>query len=126
MREFDRVLAYCRVTEQDLLARSHRIDDQIEIELTNCILKESKIHGKGIHATVNISAGEVIGIVTIAGKRTQFGVWTNHSNNPSACMCIKKNGDVFIIAIRDINGLETDEITIDYTKEYIIISNEYI
>jgi hypothetical protein len=84
------------------------------------MLSSSKIEGKGLFATGNISAGETIAPARIDGKRTPAGRYTNHAKNPNAMMVLLDNGDINLVAKRNILGCKGgnlgEEITIDYRQ----------
>lgn len=75
-------------------------------------------HEKGLFASAEISKGEVIGPATINSKRTSFGRFTNHSKNPNATAMAAPDGNMYLVALRDINGSTGaylgEEITLDY------------
>lgn len=83
-------------------------------------VSESKIEGKGIFATGGIPQFEVIAPALIDGKRTPAGRYTNHSKNPNAMMFRMENGDIYLVALRDIAGCKGgnlgEEITVDYRQ----------
>jgi hypothetical protein len=98
------------------------LDDQIDLPHGGykMMVAPSKIDGKGVFATGNINAGEIIAPARIAGKRTLAGRYTNHSKNPNAKMILLDNGDVNLVAAMPIVGCKGgnlgEEITIDYRQ----------
>lgn len=96
--------------------------DQIPFPLGGykVMVANSKIDGKGLFATGNFKEGEVIAPTRIDGKRTPAGRYTNHSKKPNAVMVLKDNGDVDLVATRDISGCKGgqtgEEITVDYRQ----------
>lgn len=80
----------------------------------------SQIEGRGLFATGNIAQFEVIAPALLDGKRTPAGRYTNHAKNPNAIMFRMENGDVYLVALRDIAGCKGgnsgDEITVDYRQ----------
>jgi hypothetical protein len=98
------------------------LDDQIDLPHGGykMMVAPSKIDGKGVFATGNIDAGEIIAPARIAGKRTPAGRYTNHSKNPNAKMILLDNGDVNLVAAMPIVGCKGgnlgEEITIDYRQ----------
>jgi hypothetical protein len=84
------------------------------------MVSDSKIEGKGLFATGNIEAGEVIAPARISSKRTPAGRFTNHAKNPNAIMVLRDNGDIDLMARRAISGCRGgdlgEEITIDYRQ----------
>lgn len=79
---------------------------------------DSTIEGKGLFATGNIAAGEVIAPARIDGKRTIAGRYTNHSPSPNAAMVRGNGNDIFLAATKPIagnsGGFDGEEITVDY------------
>ena len=74
-------------------------------------LRESPIHGKGLFATKDFEAGEVVCPGRIDGKRTPAGRFINHSLNPN--IVPKKVGDdIYAVAARKIQA--SDELLVDY------------
>lgn len=88
---------------------------------------DSNIEGKGLFASGNIKEGEVIAPARIDFKRTPAGRYTNHAKVPNAKMVRKDNGDIDLVALRDISGMHGgelgEEITIDY-RQAIQINKE--
>lgn len=85
---------------------------------------DSKIEGRGLFATGNIPQFEVIAPALIDGKRTPAGRYTNHAKNPNAMMFRMENGDIYLVALRDIAGCKGgnlgEEITVDYRQALIV------
>lgn len=102
--------------------QSENEDDQVEMPKGGyrVMVSNSPIEGKGLFATAAINYGEVIAPARIDGKRTPAGRYTNHSASPNAVMLMRANGDVDLVACRDIagcvGGQVGDEITIDYRQ----------
>lgn len=87
----------------------------------NYYLKESNIHGLGIHSNKNIYRGNIIGIgiyfkIRIIPYVTEdFGKWINHSNKPNAYLQYDTINCLYLVmALNDIN--KNTEITLDYNK----------
>lgn len=82
-------------------------------------ITDSMIEGKGLFATANIDAGEVIAPARIFDKRTPAGRFTNHSADPNAEFVVS-GSNLLLIALRPIHGNAGgafgEEITIDYRK----------
>ena len=83
-------------------------------------LGDSPIDGKGIMATADIEAGEVIGIARLGDdKRTPLGRFTNHSATPNAKMVL--DGDnMLLVATQPIKGCyggyDGEEVTTCYAE----------
>lgn len=80
---------------------------------------DSSIDGKGLFATGNFKAGDIIAPAIINGLRTPAGRYTNHSLNSNAKM-IFDGQDIYLIATKDISGCSGgqlgDEITTNYRE----------
>jgi len=74
-------------------------------------LRESPIHGKGLFATKNFEAGEVVCPGRLDGKRTPAGRFINHSPNPNI-IPEKVGDDIYAVAVRKIQV--GDELLVDY------------
>lgn len=101
---------------------SENTDDQIpfphgEYKVS---VADSKIEGRGLFATGAIPQFEVIAPALLDEKRTPAGRFTNHSKNPNAMMFRMGNGDIYLVALRDIAGCKGgslgEEITVDYRQ----------
>lgn len=84
-------------------------------------LAQSPIEGRGLFATADIAAGEIIAPARIAGMRTPAGRYTNHAKQPNARMkLVNTAGDMALIATAPIagcrGGANGDEITVDYRQ----------
>lgn len=81
---------------------------------------ESQIDGRGVFATSNIEAHEVIGPARIDTMRTPLGRYTNHAANPNAVMRAMPNGNIELVAVSPIagyrGGQRGDEITVNYRQ----------
>ena len=92
-------------------------------------LGDSQIEGKGLFASGNIPQFEVIAPALMGGLRTPAGRYTNHSKNPNAMMFRMENGDIYLVAMRDIAGCKGgsngEEITVDYRQALIVTIGGY-
>jgi hypothetical protein len=124
-REVDRqdykaMLVDLGVSRELVKTQSENEDDMFPISLENrkVCLADSPIHGKGLFATAPIEAGEVILAARLSGKRTQAGRYTNHAKEPNARMVKDAQGDLYLIALKQIQGYHGgdlgEEITVDY------------
>lgn len=73
---------------------------------------QSSIEGSGLFATRDYSDGQSIAPATIARRLTPAGRYINHASTPNAVFVLRANGDIDVIASRDI--AEGEEITSDY------------
>jgi hypothetical protein len=120
--DYELLLNELDISEDLVRMQSEDEKDQIPFPLGNYKIKisDSSIQGKGIFATAQISKDEIIAPSRIAGMRTPAGRFTNHSSMPNAMMSKKENGDIDLIAIKNIDGclggLDGDEVTVDYRQ----------
>jgi hypothetical protein len=93
------------------------------------MVADSPINGKGVFATCEISKGEIIGPARINGKRTVCGRMTNHGINNNAIFIEKDNGDLDMVATKNIGGnlggFNGEEILIDY-RQALRLSQPYL
>ena len=124
--DFHNLLSEFGVTEVTVRTQTENEQDQIPMPNGSYKFSTSKsmIEGIGIFATSPILCEEVIGPARIGGKRTPIGRFTNHSKVPNAKM-IEINGDIFLVAISNINGCKAgflgDEITTNYRDNLKLI-----
>jgi hypothetical protein len=103
-------------------AQVQNLDDQMDMPYGNykIMVAPSNIDGKGVFATGNIEANEIIAFARIDGKRTPVGRYTNHAKNPNAIMVLLDNGNINLVATQAITGCKGgdlgEEITIDYRQ----------
>ena len=88
---------------------------------------KSPIQGMGLFASAPFFKGMTIVPARLEGKRTPGGYLVNHSKDPNAEAIINNKGDIYLVAIKDINGMHGgllgDEITLDYRQ---VINVNYI
>ena len=97
-----------------------RIISERRIEVTyrplpdNLELRPSEIHGYGVFALEDISAGQMLGLSHIQSPeliRTPLGGYINHSMNPN-CIRILEGNRWYLQSIQDIE--DGEEITLMY------------
>lgn len=109
-------------TDEQARAQSYNTEDMTELPYGGykIMVSSSAIEGKGLFATSEIQEDEVIAPARISGKRTIAGRYTNHSISPNARMVMRSNGDIDLVAIKNIKGCHGgqngDEITINYRE----------
>lgn len=110
------------VAPENIRAQSERTEDLADMPQGSwpVMVADSPIEGRGMFATAPIAAGMVICPGRVSGKRTPAGRYTNHSATPNARAVLRPNGDVDLVAARDIAGCRGgqpgDEITLDYRQ----------
>lgn len=120
--DFLAMAAEVEVTPEDIRAQSERTEDLTDMPQGSwpVMVADSPIEGRGLFATAPIAAGMLICPGRISGKRTPAGRYTNHSATPNARSVLRPNGDVELVAMRDIAGCRGgqpgDEITLDYRQ----------
>lgn len=120
--DYAAMLHECGVTEELARAQSEYRGDQIPFPGGNISVKvsDSPIEGKGLFALSPFASDEMIAPARLAGCRTPAGCYTNHSGAPNARMAPMENGDIYLVAVRDIRGCHGgdagEEITVDYRQ----------
>lgn len=120
--DYDKVLAEYGYTREEARAQAEGTADLIDMPYGGykCRLDDSPIEGKGLFATANMDAGEVIAPAMIDGKRTYIGRYTNHSPNPNAEMVLLPGHNIDLVALRPIQGCcggnNGEEIVTDYRQ----------
>lgn len=109
-------------SDEAVRAQSDHEGDQVPFPPGSWRVKTgpSPIEGRGLFATSDIAAGDLIAPARVNGMRTPAGRYTNHAAQPNARMVLLPNGDISVVALRDISGCrggqDGDEITIDYRQ----------
>jgi len=120
--DYKEALKELEVSEEQVWATSSNMLDQIPTPEGSWkfIIQQSTIHGKGVFATADINANELISPTNIFGKRTPVGRYANHAKTPNAKMILINNDTIWLIAKSDINGCTGgqigEEITVDYRQ----------
>ena len=120
--DYAAMLSECGFTEEIARSQSENTADQIPFPTGAWRVKTgaSAIEGKGLFATSDIQAGELIAPARIGGMRTPAGRYTNHSAEPNARMVFTQSGDINLVALKTVagcrGGLDGEEITIDYRQ----------
>lgn len=85
-------------------------------------VRASDIAGRGIFTSWPFQKNSMIGPMQIENKWTLLGRYVNHSKRPNASLSEMPNGDIILIAKREISGCrggdKGEEITIDYREVY--------
>ncbi len=127
--DYTMLLDELKISEELVRTQSENEDDQIPFPSGAYKIKVAKstIEGKGVIATAQISENELIAPARINGMRTPAGRFTNHSPVPNAMMVKNNNGDIDLVAIKDISGckggLDGEEVTVDY-RQVLSINTE--
>lgn len=130
--DFSKMIEAYGFSEEFVRAVSEEITDRIDMpkEWRNYVaVRPSSIEGSGLFSMITVSAGDVICPARINGMRTEAGRFTNHSKSPNAKFVAGDDGDIFLVAMQDIDachGNSTDtEITVDY-RQALSLSGLYI
>lgn len=117
--DYDLFLWEAGLSEEYVRRESERESDQVPFPdgVYKCKVSRSQIEGRGLFATGDMTAGEIIAPARLAGKRTPACRYTNHSGSPNAMM-VSMHGDIMLMAMRQISGAQGgqdgEEITVDY------------
>jgi hypothetical protein len=126
--DFDLMLKETGWDKNNIEKVSHYRDDCIPFPYGNysIISGESPIQGKGMFATAYIRKNETIAPMRLNGKRTPAGYLVNHSKNPNSKAVLNSSGDMYLVAVRTIEGMRSgkvgEEITLDY-RQVMLINN---
>jgi len=112
--DYNLMLADIGMTEKEV-----RLQVECETDLglmpsgfDNLRVGTSMIEGSGLFSNKKIILGDLVGPSRIKGLRTLAGRFTNHALNANSAMIINDDGDVDLLALRDIEIDE--EITVNY------------
>ena len=118
--DYKKVLEEYGYTEEQVQQEVQSEEDQIPFPDGGYMVAtgKSSIQGRGLFATGNFKEGDIIAPGSIGGRRTPAGRYTNHSINPNADLLQLPNGDIQLVARREITGMKGgqlgEEITINY------------
>lgn len=127
-QDFEQMLLDTGWKKEDVEAMSHNREDCIPFPLGSYSISsaDSPIQGKGLFATASINKNQIISPMRLFGKRTPAGYLVNHAKVPNAKAEVLPNGDILLIALRDITGMLGgylgEEITLDY-RQVMLINN---
>ncbi len=111
-RTFSDCVHFLGISVEDIRRMSENELDQIPCVIDGIEIRESSIEGLGVFATKELKKLSTIGIMRINGKRTPLGRFCNHSGECNAGVKVLKNGDIELVALKDMEAGE--EILNDY------------
>lgn len=126
MREEDRidyevVIEASPFTHEEVKTQVEDKTDQITMpdEWGSVVVRRrSNIQGDGMFLSWPVEKDTVLGPARLDGKRTSLGRYVNHSKTPNAKPELMDNGDVYLVAKRNVSGCQGgspgEEITVDY------------
>lgn len=126
--DFELVLKETGWSKEDVRRISDFEEDKIPFPYGSYSIapSESPIQGKGLFATAHIFKEETIAPMRINDKRTPAGYLVNHAKNPNTKAVLTNNGDMYLVAIKEINGMNGgqlgEELTLDY-RQVMLINN---
>ena len=126
--DFELMLKETGWSKEDVYKWSNFNDDKINLPhgSYSIVPSNSAIQGKGMFASANIKEGELIAPMRINGKRTPVGYLVNHSKNPNSIAVLNKDNDMYLVAIKEINGMAGgqlgEELTLDY-RQVMLLNN---
>lgn len=105
-RTFDDAITFLGFTADEVKAISENEADLIPFQdwERHIAIQDSPIHGKGAFAMRCFDAGEILCAARVGGKRTPAGRFCNHSPDPNAEMVMRENGDVYFVAMCQIES----------------------
>ena len=119
-QDYREMIEECGWSAEDIEKVSHYRGDCIPFPYGSYSITQgdSPIQGKGMFATADIAEGTVIAPMRLNCCRTPAGFLVNHSKYPNAEAVLTDNGDMYLVALRDIKGMDGgfngDEVTISY------------
>ena len=121
--DFLKVIAEFDLDEPTVELISQMETDQIKFPPgcgTTLVIRDSAIHGQGMYSTIPAKAFDVLAPARLNGKRTPAGRWVNHSKDPNCFFAKNDDGDIWLLAMRDIAGCQGgdpgEELTVDYKQ----------
>jgi hypothetical protein len=121
-QDFQSMLKETGWKEKDVLRLSHYREDCIPFPHGSYSVApgDSPIQGKGLFCTSQINVNEFIAPMRLNGLRTPAGYLVNHAKEPNAMAVKMDNGDMYLVAIKNIGGMSGaslgEEITVDYRQ----------
>lgn len=123
IEDFYNLISEAGFTHDVVRSQSENEDDQIEMPAgygAKVTVRNSKIEGKGVFLSSPAEADELIAPARIKGFRTPVGRYTNHSKTPNAKFVKSDTGDIYLVALRRIEGCrggdQGEEVTVDYRQ----------
>jgi len=122
IEDFEAAIAELGVDALALRQRSENPNDLTPFPLGDykVVTGASPIDGKGLFASASIDANELIAPARINGLRTPALRYANHAKSPNAELVLADSGDLYLFALRPIQGCRGgelgEEITIDYRQ----------
>lgn len=120
--DYSLMLAEYGLYEKTVREQSENEADQTEMPFgySGVAVFDSGIEGKGLFSASGFRPGDIIAPARILGKRTPAGRYTNHAKQPNSKMVLHEDGDIYLVAVKDISGCKGgdcgEEITIDYRQ----------
>lgn len=121
--DFENVLKESGFDAETVRQQSENESDQIDMPTpfkAVAQVRDSDIEGKGLFLSWHTLAGQIIAPARIEGKRTPAGRYVNHSKNPNCKYIADDKGDIYLVAIKDIEGCKGgskgEELTVDYRQ----------
>ena len=121
--DFENVLKESGFDAETVRQQSENESDQIDMPTpfkAVAQVRDSDIEGKGLFLSWHTSAGQIIAPARIEGKRTPAGRYVNHSKNPNCKYIADDKSDIYLVAIKDIEGCKGgskgEELTVDYRQ----------
>lgn len=133
LRDIDRedflsMLNEVGVAEDSINKQFNNGFDQIETPLPWALavsVRDSNINGKGLFLTLPFSKGEPISPAIVGLAKTPAVKYVNHSKTPNCVYKKNDDGDIYLVAKKDISGClggnKGEELTVDYRESLEIL-----
>lgn len=122
-KDFDLLVSSLGISEQKIREMSENEDDQIKLiePWSSAVsVRDSDIEGKGLFLSWPVEENTIIAPARLMGRRTEAGRYVNHAKNPNCKYVMFSNGDIFLVATRNISGCKGggkgEELTVDYRQ----------
>lgn len=131
-QDFADLLVEANISADVVRQQSENTADQCPMPVgyaSNVTIRQSPIEGHGVFLSSPVREGDLIGPARIFGLRTPIGRYTNHSKTPNAVFVKSDDGDIFLIASKNISGCigggQGEEVTVDY-RQALSLSGIYL
>lgn len=130
-QDFIQMLTQLGTDAETVQAQSEDVSDIIDMPhgwAAATSIRKSDIAGNGLFLSWPVTSGSVIAPARINGKRTPAGRYVNHAATPNCIYKQTEDGDIYLIAKRNIDGCQGgsagEELTVDYRQANALLKVE--